>query len=59
MMDDRCERCVHGQREINKRRMCDATAFLRPIAYMRHPKSPCGPEAFLFDPMDSKELDYG
>lgn len=60
-MDDRCPRCIHGQRLINKTRMCDAMNLLYPVEYMRHGSSQCGPDAKLFDTAggEPEELGHG
>jgi hypothetical protein len=45
-----CRECLHGQVMIHTRRMCSVFSTLRPIEFMRHALSECGPDAVLFDP---------
>jgi len=52
--DDRCDRCIHSKQSYGKL-LCTAMNISRPVEYMRHPKSECGPDALLFDAPGTEE----
>jgi hypothetical protein len=51
---DKCEQCIHSKPSYG-RLLCTVMNTARPVEYMRHQKSECGPDALLFDAPGTEE----
>ena len=53
MTVNNCIICLHSRRHYGGL-LCVAESQSRPVEYMRHEKSSCGPDANLFEPADGR-----
>lgn len=56
-MTPECKDC-HYAVESYRKLQCLAMSLPKPVDYMRHPESDCGPNAIMFEPKGKKYAEF-